>query len=298
MANVKTDSRHYRDIADAIRAKGVSGSFMPSQMAAAVSDIPVSSDTTLTDCVLITARDANGYATKVDFYGTTIPKYCFGNSYNNTLDYSWRRLMEVNCINSITALGDGAFSRTNIVAIPDSILENCHTFSGRKTFSMCSSITGECEFKELQTWAGGDSGHFSSCSGITKLALPKLTSALGQSDLANMTGLTEFWAPLTRGATDFGSRPPFYGDSALKSIELGSVGHGITVLSSTTFASLTQQGLKITLYCTGTNMDTFLTNARNCAQKATIVVKASEETTCNGSVYHAGETMITSNVEV
>lgn len=39
MATVTTDSQNYSDIADAIRAKGISGSFMPAQMANAVSQI-------------------------------------------------------------------------------------------------------------------------------------------------------------------------------------------------------------------------------------------------------------------
>ena len=39
MATVITNDRHYTDIADAIRAKGVDGSFLPSQMASAIGSI-------------------------------------------------------------------------------------------------------------------------------------------------------------------------------------------------------------------------------------------------------------------
>lgn len=40
MATVLTDNQHYSDIADAIRAKGVSGTFRPSEMATAIASIP------------------------------------------------------------------------------------------------------------------------------------------------------------------------------------------------------------------------------------------------------------------
>ena len=39
MATVLTDNQHYSDIADAIRAKGVSGTFLPSEMADAIASI-------------------------------------------------------------------------------------------------------------------------------------------------------------------------------------------------------------------------------------------------------------------
>ena len=40
MSKVVTDSKHYTDIAEAIRGKGVEGSFKPSEMAAAIEEIP------------------------------------------------------------------------------------------------------------------------------------------------------------------------------------------------------------------------------------------------------------------
>ena len=42
MAIVTTDNKHYTDIADAIRNKGVSGSFTPAQMSAAIGQIEIS----------------------------------------------------------------------------------------------------------------------------------------------------------------------------------------------------------------------------------------------------------------
>lgn len=40
MATVLTDNRHYGDIADAIRAKGAEGTFLPSEMATAIASLP------------------------------------------------------------------------------------------------------------------------------------------------------------------------------------------------------------------------------------------------------------------
>lgn len=40
MATVLTDNQHYSDIADAIRAKGAEGTFLPSEMAAAIALLP------------------------------------------------------------------------------------------------------------------------------------------------------------------------------------------------------------------------------------------------------------------
>lgn len=39
MSKVITDNQHYSDIADAIRAKGISGAFKPAEMPAAIEQI-------------------------------------------------------------------------------------------------------------------------------------------------------------------------------------------------------------------------------------------------------------------
>lgn len=253
--------------------------------------------TEITDGIVVKSRNASGYATEIDFYGTEIPNYCFGNTYSNTVTYIWRYLENINCKNSVVSVGSGAFNRSNITAIPQSILDNCTSFDGTGTFGRCSNITGAVEFKELKTWAGGDMAHFINCTGITKLSLPKLESPIGQEVFTNMTALTEFYAPRTSGvSTDISSRYPFNGDTLLQSIQLGSVGYGITSLPVNSFRGLTQSGLTVTLYCAGEKVDTFLANARSGATNATIIIKAGEDTTYNGVSYAAGETMITSEV--
>lgn len=65
MSIVYTDDKHYSDIADAIRSKGVSGTFKPDEMAQAVLDIP-SGGITPTGNINITdtnVTDVTNYAT-------------------------------------------------------------------------------------------------------------------------------------------------------------------------------------------------------------------------------------------
>lgn len=76
-------------------------------------------------------------------------------------------------------------------------------------------------------------------------------------------------------------------------IELGSVGHGITASRSSSFSNMRSE-IPITLFTNGNYADTLLANVRNGCPNATIIIKASENTTYNGTSYAAGDTMITS----
>lgn len=67
MAIVTTDSRHYEDIADAIRAKGVSGSFSPSQMAGAIGQIQAGDSFTPINCLTILHNEDAGYNNRTYF---------------------------------------------------------------------------------------------------------------------------------------------------------------------------------------------------------------------------------------
>lgn len=86
----------------------------------------------------------------------------------------------------------------------------------------------------------------------------------------------------------------FTSDTALETVVIGSVGHAVTNVVDTAFTGCTQSGLTITIYATGAYADTAVANARNKATAATIVIKASENTTYNGTSYSAGDTILTS----
>ena len=83
----------------------------------------------------------------------------------------------------------------------------------------------------------------------------------------------------------------------MQTVQIGSIGYGVTDIANSAFSNVTQSTLTITVYCNGVNADTLLTNIRNGATAAIIVMIASEDTSYNGTDYVAGETMITSTVE-
>ena len=84
-------------------------------------------------------------------------------------------------------------------------------------------------------------------------------------------------------------------DSIYESIELGSIGHGITASRNNSFTNM-KAAIPITLYTNGDYANTLLSNVRNGCINATIIIKASEDTNYNGTAYAAGETMIISEV--
>lgn len=85
----------------------------------------------------------------------------------------------------------------------------------------------------------------------------------------------------------------FTGGSAWVTITIGSVGNACTSINSTAFKNHNTSDT-ITVYTTGAYAATALANIRNGAANATIVVKASENTTYGGNSYSAGDTIVTS----
>ena len=85
--------------------------------------------------------------------------------------------------------------------------------------------------------------------------------------------------------------------TALEEAVLGSVGHTVTDNNSiNSFKNCTQSGLSITVFTNAANVDKLLANIRNGATKATITLKAAEDTEYNGRVYAAGTDIISSSV--
>lgn len=131
-----------------------------------------------------------------------------------------------------------------------------------------SAIT-EVNFNEVTTLAGDSGGQFAQCSKLTTITLPKLTA----------------WA-----------RPMAYDNSPLTSVQIGSVGYGVTAVpSGGDFSNAT--ALTETIYTTGEYVDTIVTAMRSANAAATIVIKASTDTTYNGQSYAAGDTITTSTPE-
>lgn len=104
--------------------------------------------------------------------------------------------------------------------------------------------------------------------------------------------MTVFNAPKLKSVGDYG----LMGCTGLTSVTFGSTGNAVTSISSKAFYQCTQTGVTITVYTTGGYVDTHLANIRNYATHATIIIKASANTTYNGTTYLAGETIVTSEV--
>lgn len=214
--------------------------------------------TTISDGIVVKARDANGYATEIDFYGSTVqPFQFFGQNSSNT---AWKSLSNINWKDTVVGVKNNAFMYANrITALPTSIVSV--GASGCANMAALASVN----MPNLTTVAVSA---FYGDTSLTSIILPKVTNA--------------------------GFNNVFGGCTSLTTAQLGSIGYGVTNISNTAFVSDTQSGLTITIYTNGSYADTVTANARNKATNATIIIKASEATTYGGTSYAAGDTILTS----
>lgn len=225
---------------------------------------------TITDGIVVKARDADGYATEVDFYGTVVEKYQFGQGSNNTVGFM--RLKKVNYKNACTTIKEGAFANSgknseSPAPIPETLTEiEARAFRSSQYISaeLPISLTGRLP-----------DNLFSENTVIKTIKAPGITSLD------------------TLGGTGNGQ---FLKCTGLENCEIGSIGYGVTYCKTWNFKDCTQSGLSITVFTNAANVDKLLANIRNGAVNATIIIKAAETTTYNGATYAAGETIITSEV--
>lgn len=302
MAKVLTDSKHYTNIAEAIRAKGVNGSFMPEQMASAIGSIEGGAE--ITDGIIVTARDANGYPIEAELYCSdgVIHAYTFGNGRDADTTTQWKYLQRLRLKNRITRIDNGAFYNCkNLINITSDVDDNPFEFvesfnNGSQwcyAFANCG-ITGDLVFSQLSK-TGGQVSLFYNCQNITGLLCPEVTS-IHQNFARNCKSLKTLYLPKCVGV--IGDSQYCFGNcTALETAQLGSVGNACGIGNAyNPFSGCTQTGLTITMFCTGAAADRQLSYIRNGATNATIVIKASEQTTYNSISYNAGDTMITSIV--
>lgn len=218
--------------------------------------------TSITDGIVVNSRDANGYVTEINYYNSTgiIAPYELGG--NQTTNRGFQNLEKVTVKSDITQIGDHAFYQ-------DTKLSEI-VFEGTATTVL--------------------SGAFQGCNTLINIDFP--FENVGQS-VFQAVPLVTAKLPLLKTST--GNNGAFRACTSLTSLELGSVGHGITSVNNIC-GGCTQEGFTITIYTTGSYADTAVTNIRQGATKATIIVKASEETTYNGTTYNAGDTILTSEV--
>ena len=217
--------------------------------------------TEITDGIVVKARDGNGYATEVDVYG---PDVASGTFYYGERIFA-KSITKFNGLNSVVNVGAYGFKESKV--------------NHNMIFTNLVSV-GESAFEKI-----------ASANGLT-FSAPLLTN-LGTWAFVRSTAFTSILLP---SCTSY-NKETFTGCLNLHTTQFGSVGHGVTEFSSSNMSGCTQNGLTITAYCAGSYASTLLANIRNGATNATIIIKASEDTTYNDVSYAAGETMVTSTVE-
>lgn len=248
------------------------------------------SDTTLSDAVTrlvagyggggiengveIKAVDSSGRPTSIVFYGGAISTCLLG---SRSSDFCFSYVENISLKDAIESIGQYAFSY----------------FGAKRTNSEDMEIIFSSGLTTIDKYAFA-------CCGFTKLSFPEtFTGRLSDNVFLNATKLKEVVLPgITSLDTSGGNgNGQFYGCTALENVQVGSVGHGVTVVKPWNFRNCTQTTLIITLYTTGNLVDEHLTKLRDSsygATGATIIFKASEATTYNGNSYAAGATILTS----
>ena len=171
---------------------------------------------------------------------------------------------------SITAINTRAFGNTpnwqENVVLPDSVTS---IYSQAFQASGITGISGN-NVSLVEQSGGGTIGTISHCSNLKTVYFPKVTQIPSTSN-----------------------RGTFLNDVSLETVEIGSVGYPVTLISQYAFVGCTSS-FTATIYTTGNYVDTLNTAIRSGADNATIVFKAAADTTYNGVDYSAGDTMLTS----
>ena len=308
MAEYLAKSEDLTAVADAIRTKGGTDAQLtfPDGFIGAVQSI--SAGTAITDGIVVKTRDSAGYATEVDYYsgaGVVYPSQFVGtDKVNNGVPTAMRYLKKVNLKNRITTLKSGAFEKTfaleqivGVDANPFEYVTSMDNKPWRGIFQNCA-----CPLNlSLPNFSGEipNKAHSfcNAATGLLSVSIPNATGELHQYAFSNCTALKTVYLPkiTSLNADANASRGVFRGCTALESVQIGSVGYSANIANNNFYGD-TQTGLTITVYTTGADADTVLTNIRNGATNATIIIKAAEATTYNGTAYAAGETIITSEV--
>ena len=224
----------------------------------------------ITDGIVVKSRNADGSPAEIDYYGSTLYQYQFGFNGYGTRCNPFSLITKVNFKNAITSTATSVFENAvnlQSILIPEDVVirfQNNHVKN-------CTSLS---EVEVLSESAVSGYSSFSGCSALLRFIAPKMRDVNSTSTTTNAM---------------------FKGCDALETVQFGSVGFGVTRLTNAVFNNA-QNNLVITIYTNGSYADTALANARNGATNATIIIKASEATTYNGTSYAAGDTIITSTV--
>ena len=297
MAEYLAKSEDLTAVADAIRAKGGTDAQLtfPDGFVGAVQAIPTGA--TITDGIVVKERDADGYATVVDFYGHQICIEQFGCQYE--ADNPFRRLAKVNAKQTITAIGPRAFHNNVSLQELTGVDFGAITSIGERAFFNAQSLAlGDVDLALVTAYP--NDGIFQNCGGITKLTV-HADGNIHYSLCNKCSSLTDIVIDGSVAFTE-GSTASSYAalgrNTALVNCKIGGVGKPCTRTSKTTFSDCANKNLVVEIYVAGADADTAVSNIRNGAINATIIIKAAEDTTYGGKDYAAGDTIITSTPEV
>lgn len=244
----------------------------------------------ITDGIVVKERNADGYATVVDFYGTSIRTAQFyGGSYYGAADITpFKHLTTINTKNAVTSIGSLGLS--GLPNLQPQGLDLSHvqeiygirfdTGANAEAFPIycpvCTNIGDKgcagsgITSAELPELTEIDNGAFSDCKRLKAISMPKIT-ALGT-----------YTSSIFKGCV------------LLENVEVGSVGYPVTSWGSKNFDGCTQSVLVVTMHTTGEKVDALNASIRDGATNATIIIKAAADTTYNGATYASGETILTS----
>ena len=250
----------------------------------------------ITDGIVVKERDADGYATVVDFYGQQICIEQFGCQYEG--DNPFRRLVKVNAKHAITAIGPRAFqNNVNLQTLTGVDFGAITSIGANAFFNAQRMALGDIDLVSLAKYP--EEGIFQNCGGITKLTVHadgniKYNLCNKCSSLTDVVidGSVAFTEGSTNAAYSALGR-----NTALVNCKIGNVGKPCNVTSKTTFSGCTNKNLVVEIYVAGANADKAVSDIRNGATNATIIIKAAADTTYNGASYAAGDTILTSTPE-
>lgn len=293
MAEYLAKSEDLTAVADAIRAKGGTDAQLtfPDGFVGAVQAIPAGA--TVTDGIVVKERDADGYATEVDFYGQQICIEQFGCQY--VADNPFRHLVKVNAKNAITAIGPRAFQNNVSLQTLTGVDFGAITSIGEGAFSNAKLVAlGDVDLALVTKYP--ERGIFENCGGITKLTF-HADGNIHYNLCNNCSSLTDIVIDgsvgFTDGNTDNG-HAALGRNTALVNCKIGNVGKPCNGTSLSMLKGCTNANLIVEIYVAGANADKAVSDIRNGATNATIIIKAAADTTYNGAAYAAGSTILTS----
>lgn len=248
----------------------------------------------ITDGIVVKARDAEGYATVVDFYGTAIRRSQFfgGNPYGEADITPFKRLERINTKNTVASID--AYGLAGLPNLQPQGLDLSHV--ERLAGMQFGTGSKSAEFALICPQCVEITENGCKSSGITSASFPELTK-IGNGAFSGCTRVKAIAIPKIT-ALGLYTSTIFKNCRSMETLDVGSIGHAVTSWGSGNFDGCTQSGLVVTLYTTGKKVDALNASVRDGATNATIIIKAAEDTTYNGATYAAGDTIITSTPEV